>query len=159
MSGVSDIRETNADSIVSKMDEVVKKAGSAISGTKRSETVPPTPDDTNSPVLSKSKRPDKHSMDYMVRSGIAGGIAGCAVSSLLLHCNALVISAQRKWLISRNRPKHPSHLSIALKSSSKPATPNLRNTRAHGSASRGPCVTYMGAMESWDYSAVTLRPS
>ncbi|KAK8106386.1 hypothetical protein PG999_009745, partial [Apiospora kogelbergensis] len=81
MSGVSDIRETNADSIVSKMDEVVKKAGSAISGTKRSETVPPTPDDTNSPVLSKSKRPDKHSMDYMVRSGIAGGIAGCAAKT------------------------------------------------------------------------------
>ncbi|KAK7957097.1 uncharacterized protein PG986_006319 [Apiospora aurea] len=75
MSEASGTREPHADSIVSKMDDVVKKAGSAISGNKRLE------DNTDSMVAAKSKRPDKHSMDYMVRSGIAGGIAGCAAKT------------------------------------------------------------------------------
>ncbi|KAK8079571.1 Mitochondrial carrier protein LEU5 [Apiospora hydei] len=75
MSEASGTREPHADSIVSKMDGVVKKAGSAISGNKRLE------DNTDSMVAAKSKRPDKHSMDYMVRSGIAGGIAGCAAKT------------------------------------------------------------------------------
>ncbi|KAK8091125.1 hypothetical protein PG994_000630 [Apiospora phragmitis] len=81
MSEASGTRETHADSIVGKMDGVVKKAGSAISGNKRPESPPPLPDDTDSPVAAKAKRPDKHSMDYMVRSGIAGGIAGCAAKT------------------------------------------------------------------------------
>lgn len=79
MSDVSDTREAHAHSIAGKMDGVVKKAGSAIAGTKRPESPPPVPNNADSPLVATSKRPDKHSMDYMVRSGIAGGIAGCAV--------------------------------------------------------------------------------
>ncbi|KAK8051076.1 hypothetical protein PG993_002461 [Apiospora rasikravindrae] len=75
MSEASGTREAHADTIVGKMNGVVKKAGSAISGNRRPE------DDTDSLVAAKSKRPDKHSMDYMVRSGIAGGIAGCAAKT------------------------------------------------------------------------------
>ncbi|KAK8128550.1 hypothetical protein PG984_009658 [Apiospora sp. TS-2023a] len=78
MSEVSGTREPNANSIVGKMDEVVKKASGAISGNKRPEASSSLPDSADSPV---TKRPDKHSMDYMVRSGIAGGIAGCAAKT------------------------------------------------------------------------------
>ncbi|KAK6828523.1 coenzyme A transporter [Apiospora arundinis] len=81
MSDVSDTREAHAHSIAGKMDGVVKKAGSAIAGTKRPESPPPVPNNTDSPLVATSKRPDKHSMDYMVRSGIAGGIAGCAAKT------------------------------------------------------------------------------
>ncbi|KAK8029113.1 hypothetical protein PG991_006169 [Apiospora marii] len=80
MSEVSGTREPHANSIVGKMDGVVKKASGAISGNKRPEAPSSLPDNADSPV---AQRPDKHSMDYMVRSGIAGGIAGCAVGQNL----------------------------------------------------------------------------
>jgi hypothetical protein len=31
------------------------------------------------------KQTDKRSIDYILRSGLAGGLAGCAVSSCLVH--------------------------------------------------------------------------
>lgn len=76
MPEVSGTREPHANSIVGKMDGAIKKAGGAISGNKRPEAPSSVPDNADSPA---AQRPDKHSMDYMVRSGIAGGIAGCAV--------------------------------------------------------------------------------
>lgn len=91
MSEVPGTREPNANSIVGKMDGVVKKAGGAISGNKRPESPSSLPDNADSPV---AKRPDKHSMGYMVRSGIAGGIAGCAVCSPRSNAPLMLVEEQ-----------------------------------------------------------------
>lgn len=85
MSNIPLTREGHADTLVDKMDGIVKKAGNVVTGgSTRAETPPRIPDDVDAPVTaapSKKKKPDKHSMDYMIRSGIAGGLAGCAVSA------------------------------------------------------------------------------
>jgi hypothetical protein len=82
MSDLTISRDGHADSFADKMDGVVKKAGSVV-GLRKSDATSPVPDNVvDAPVVDKRKRPDKHSMDYMVRSGIAGGLAGCAVRIL-----------------------------------------------------------------------------
>ena len=54
-------------------------------------------------VLPRNKI-DKHSMNFVVRSGIAGGIAGCAVRdmicTLLFHCSAQMLI--HCWPIGQN---------------------------------------------------------
>lgn len=79
-------REGHADTIAGKMDGIVKKAGSVVAGgghSRKPDTPPQIPDDIDAPVAHNTKRkPDKHSMDYMIRSGVAGGLAGCAVSCI-----------------------------------------------------------------------------
>ena len=47
----------------------------------REVAICPTDDDTIAP---ESKKRDKQSVDYLWRSGLAGGLAGCSVCSLLL---------------------------------------------------------------------------
>lgn len=79
MSEISTPREGHADSVGSKMDSIVKKAGSVVGGSKKTEQAPTASDHVDAPVTAKRKQPDKHSLDYMIRSGIAGGLAGCAV--------------------------------------------------------------------------------
>jgi solute carrier family 25 protein 16 len=79
MSEISTPREGHADSVASKMDSIVKKAGSVVGGSKKVEQVPAAPDGVDTPATAKRKPPAKHSLDYMMRSGIAGGLAGCAV--------------------------------------------------------------------------------
>lgn len=74
--------ESHTESLAVKMKGAGKKAGSVLSESQKSENAPSALDDshdTNTPVAAKSKSPNKHSMDYVIRSGIAGGIAGCVV--------------------------------------------------------------------------------
>lgn len=49
------------------------------------------PDDKNATSPKKPPKATKQSFDYLWRSGLAGGLAGCAVSSMNLSCGILVI--------------------------------------------------------------------
>lgn len=71
--------EGHVNIVVGKMDGVVRKAGNVVAGATGNSTDADSVDDEPPPVAMKGKQPDKHSMDYMLRSGIAGGLAGCAV--------------------------------------------------------------------------------
>lgn len=91
-------REGNADTLVGKMDGVIRRAGTVITAaTDKESNPPPAAEDRAGPKAAaaaagqemdmrrekKKIKPNKHSMDYMMRSFVAGGLAGCAVCRLL----------------------------------------------------------------------------
>ncbi|KAI1850066.1 hypothetical protein JX265_003440 [Neoarthrinium moseri] len=95
MPDIPTTREGHAGTIVGTMDGVVKKAGGIVAGGRKPETSPPTPDHVDAPpAAGKRKRPDKHSMDYMMRSGIAGGLAGCAAKTTVAPLDRVKILFQ-----------------------------------------------------------------
>lgn len=86
IAGMSTQREGNggsADALVGKMDGVLRRTGAAITGATDDKDVSasvgavPVVEDRAGP----GKKPNKHSVDYMMRSFVAGGLAGCAVCS------------------------------------------------------------------------------
>lgn len=90
-------REGHADSIVGKMDGALRKAGGVMTaggGNRAPDTPPQIPDDVDAPVKPRKKRPDKHSMDYMIRSGVAGGLAGCAAKTTVAPLDRVKILFQ-----------------------------------------------------------------
>ncbi|KAH8205518.1 hypothetical protein TruAng_000224 [Truncatella angustata] len=93
-------REGHADALVGTMDGIVKKAGSVViggSGSTRPERLPQTPDDVDASATTapaKRKKPDKHSMDYMIRSGVAGGLAGCVAKTTVAPLDRVKILFQ-----------------------------------------------------------------
>jgi hypothetical protein len=55
-----------------------------------------------SPVSDRQqKKPlDKKSLDYIMKSGVAGGLAGCAVGAILYpNYTANILSRRRQWLV------------------------------------------------------------
>jgi solute carrier family 25 (mitochondrial carrier protein), member 16 len=70
-------------------------------------------------------RRDKRSFDYIFRSGLAGGVAGCVVSSTLLF-SSLFLRLKTSYII---RPRQLSLHLIALKFCSKLPTPTFKNTQ------------------------------
>ncbi|KAI1377776.1 mitochondrial carrier protein LEU5 [Hypoxylon crocopeplum] len=85
--------EGNANTIVGKMDGVVRKANHVVASTTTQGASPDAADD-ELPVTVKGKQPDKHSMDYVIRSGIAGGIAGCAAKTTVAPLDRVKILFQ-----------------------------------------------------------------
>ncbi|KAI1634906.1 mitochondrial carrier domain-containing protein [Biscogniauxia mediterranea] len=76
------------------MDGVIRKAGSAVaSAAERSPSAEPAIDDRRS-ITGKEKQPNKHSMDYILRSGIAGGLAGCAAKTAVAPLDRVKILFQ-----------------------------------------------------------------
>ena len=82
-------RERSTDSIVGRMDGAVRKAGEVVAGATRDRAAQK---ETDQPVAAPASedapeghvhkpQPHKHSLDYVTRSFIAGGVAGCAVSA------------------------------------------------------------------------------
>ena len=103
-------------------------------------------------AVAKRKK-DRQSLDYIIKSGIAGGLAGCAVG---------VSSTTPPKASSANialRQKQSSALSTASRSSSKPRPPNSPNTAAHGSALSPPCEKSIRKTACAVSSADTLRRS
>ena len=86
---------------------------------------------------------NKQSFDYILKTGIAGGLAGCAVSSpsflspqpSMKNDSDPPNRSYANPKLAIPRPKQLWAPSIALKSSSKPLPPNLPNTPALGSVS------------------------
>ncbi|KAI1503914.1 mitochondrial carrier protein LEU5 [Biscogniauxia marginata] len=90
---LSSSREGNADIIVGKMDGVIRKAGSAVSSAAERSPRPDAAIEDRS-ITEKGKQPDKHSMNYIVRSGIAGGLAGCAAKTTVAPLDRVKILFQ-----------------------------------------------------------------
>jgi solute carrier family 25 protein 16 len=80
-------REGNADILVGKMNGVIRRATNVVTGATDGSSGPsPATEDHVAEVAEQGKnKPNKHSMDYIVRSFVAGGLAGCAVSIALNH--------------------------------------------------------------------------
>ncbi|KAI1806173.1 mitochondrial carrier [Daldinia bambusicola] len=87
--------DDNAHTVVSKVDGVVRKASNAVTGattTRGSDTG--SIDDKPPPIAMKGKQPDKHSMDYVLRSFVAGGLAGCAAKTTVAPLDRVKILFQ-----------------------------------------------------------------
>ena len=98
----------------------------AVAAERQTLAICPTDDDEIAP---KTKKPNKQSLDYVWRSGLAGGLAGSAVCDTQNTRDEVLI-------VCYNRPKQSSLLSTASRSFSKPAIPNSQSTPAPGSESR-----------------------
>ncbi|KAI2469415.1 mitochondrial carrier protein LEU5 [Annulohypoxylon bovei var. microspora] len=96
MSELPSEREGHASAILGTMDGVVRKAGNVVAGTGATahSAGPDSINDDGSPVAAKGKQPDKHSMDYVIRSGIAGGLAGCAAKTTVAPLDRVKILFQ-----------------------------------------------------------------
>ncbi|KAJ8118225.1 hypothetical protein ONZ43_g4040 [Nemania bipapillata] len=90
-------RDGSVDTFTGKMDGVIRRANTVITAATDSEkesspqSVTVSSDRTVAEASAgeeKKKKPNKHSMDYMTRSFIAGGLAGCAVRTNLSVCAA-----------------------------------------------------------------------
>ena len=93
---------------------------------------------------------NKQSLDYALKTGLAGGLAGIAVRAIKhLHCVAAVLTILRlrQWLA----------LLIASRFFSKLPVPNSPNTQGIGLGLSLLCATSTVKMASEAYSAVT-RP-
>ena len=81
-------REGDSSSAVtgSRMDGIIRKVAGAADKKQKQHTPSQLDysDGSDEPVVADDEgertKPNKHSMDYIIRSGIAGGMAGCAVS-------------------------------------------------------------------------------
>jgi hypothetical protein len=80
----------------------------------------------------KTKKIEKQSLEYAIRSGIAGGLAGCAVSSRHLQMpRPWNCDIRTDWRFSY-RPKPLLHRSTVSRSSSKLPIPSSPSTPAAG---------------------------
>ncbi|KAI0815596.1 mitochondrial carrier domain-containing protein [Xylaria sp. FL0064] len=93
----------NADSIVGKVDGALRRASTVISNTVTDKdsltTSPATPDAEDRAVAEAAagqgkKKPNKHGADYILRSFVAGGIAGCAAKTTVAPLDRVKILFQ-----------------------------------------------------------------
>jgi hypothetical protein len=94
---------------------------------------------TNDSTIKDVKAVDKRSLDYVLRSGLAGGLAGCAVGSIRLYFGLIKILIHT--VISR--PKLSLLPLIESKSSSKHRIHSLRNILEVGPVWPWLCATYI----------------
>ncbi|KAI2637093.1 mitochondrial carrier protein LEU5 [Hypomontagnella submonticulosa] len=94
MSDFTSQGERNANAIVGKMDGVVRKAGNVVASTTTHGTKPDSVDN-GPPIATEGKHPKKQqSMDYVVRSFIAGGLAGCTAKTTVAPLDRVKILFQ-----------------------------------------------------------------
>ncbi|KAJ1333653.1 solute carrier family 25 (mitochondrial carrier protein) member 16 [Microdochium nivale] len=94
----------NASAIVGHMDGAVRKASSAVAGVAATDKTPrhveTSADGTeiasgaDASASTSKKKVDKHSFDYMMRSGVAGGLAGCAAKTTVAPLDRVKILFQ-----------------------------------------------------------------
>lgn len=92
---------------------------------KKEPAVCPTDDEAQIPRKGESK--NTRSLDYVWRSGIAGGVAGCAVSRPKPSERTSIL-----YVLTFSRPKRSSHRSTASRFSSSRTTRSLPSTRGLG---------------------------
>ncbi|KAI0109541.1 mitochondrial carrier domain-containing protein [Nemania sp. FL0031] len=91
-------RDGSADTLVGKMDGVIRRASTVITAAADKEPSPqPVAADravAEAAAGQERKKPNKHSMDYMMRSFVAGGIAGCAAKTTVAPLDRVKILFQ-----------------------------------------------------------------
>ncbi|KAI1187199.1 mitochondrial carrier domain-containing protein [Nemania serpens] len=95
-------REGNADTLVGKVDGVFRRAGTVITvAADKESSPPPVAEDRGVPRAAAAgqeknnkTKPNKHSMDYMMRSFVAGGLAGCAAKTTVAPLDRVKILFQ-----------------------------------------------------------------
>ncbi|KAI3331810.1 putative mitochondrial carrier protein [Xylariaceae sp. AK1471] len=88
-------REGNADILVGKMDGVLRKATNVVTGaTDRNSSSPPATEDRVAEVAGQGKKPNKQSLDYIMRTFVAGGLAGCAAKTTVAPLDRVKILFQ-----------------------------------------------------------------
>ncbi|KAI1754974.1 mitochondrial carrier domain-containing protein [Xylaria castorea] len=83
----------SADTLVGKMDGMLRRTSTTITGAtdhKDSSTVPIAEE----AAAGYGKKPNKHSVDYMMRSFVAGGLAGCAAKTTVAPLDRVKILFQ-----------------------------------------------------------------
>jgi len=96
----------NASALVEHMDGVVRKASTAVAGVSSTDRTPhhvatnvdgppiAAGTETSAGTSGSGKKVDKHSFDYMMRSSIAGGLAGCAAKTTVAPLDRVKILFQ-----------------------------------------------------------------
>ncbi|KAI0542924.1 mitochondrial carrier domain-containing protein [Xylaria digitata] len=92
-------REGNADILVGKMDGAFRRASTAMTSAASDKDPSPPPAAGDSKVAEAAagqgtKKPNKHGMDYMMRSFVAGGLAGCAAKTTVAPLDRVKILFQ-----------------------------------------------------------------
>ncbi|KAJ2980863.1 hypothetical protein NUW58_g6834 [Xylaria curta] len=93
-------RQGNADTLVGKMDGVLRRTSTVItSATEKDSSPGPLPVAEDRAVVEaaagqEKKKPNKHSADYIARSFIAGGVAGCAAKTTVAPLDRVKILFQ-----------------------------------------------------------------
>ncbi|TGJ79267.1 hypothetical protein E0Z10_g9501 [Xylaria hypoxylon] len=91
-------REGNADLLVGKMDGALRRASTVITAAASDQDSSPSPDCNVAEAAAAAgqgkKKPNKHGVDYMMRSFVAGGIAGCAAKTTVAPLDRVKILFQ-----------------------------------------------------------------
>ncbi|KAI1323035.1 mitochondrial carrier domain-containing protein [Xylariaceae sp. FL0255] len=87
-------REGSAESIASKMDGVMRKASTVVVGTTEETSMGAPPAADSRSITERRGKPDKRSMDYIMRSFIAGGLAGSAAKTAVAPLDRVKILFQ-----------------------------------------------------------------
>ncbi|GAW18863.1 hypothetical protein ANO14919_083450 [Xylariales sp. No.14919] len=92
-------REGNADLLVGKVDGALRRASTVITTAAGDKDSDPPPAAENAKVAEAAagqgkKKPNKHGMDYMTRSFVAGGLAGCAAKTTVAPLDRVKILFQ-----------------------------------------------------------------
>ncbi|KAK5633210.1 hypothetical protein RRF57_008924 [Xylaria bambusicola] len=95
----------NTDSLIGKVDGAIRRASTAIStatdkdsssksSSTTAESATEEPTMTEAAAGQSKKKPNKHSMDYIMRSFVAGGVAGCAAKTTVAPLDRVKILFQ-----------------------------------------------------------------
>ncbi|KAI0443144.1 mitochondrial carrier domain-containing protein [Xylaria telfairii] len=83
----------SGDALVGRIDGVLRRTGAAITGATDDKDVSAAPVAEHRAGPAK-KKPNKHSVDYMTRSFVAGGLAGCAAKTTVAPLDRVKILFQ-----------------------------------------------------------------
>lgn len=156
------ICETDLTSTPSPQQHVVGQAGSSLLQQGLLRQPPPTAaaeTEESETTRRGQKRLEKQSLGYVVRSGIAGGVAGCVVRLLRLRLGSyrsLAPSSRTDAHIPR-RPRRPSHRSIESRFSFRRRIPSFKSTADAGSAFLPPAPVSLQRREPQRCSRVTRQ--
>ncbi|KAF2971091.1 hypothetical protein GQX73_g2423 [Xylaria multiplex] len=93
-------REGNADILVGKMDGALRRASTVITSAASDKASSPSAAAADDSKVAEAaagqgtKKPNKHGMDYMMRSFVAGGLAGCAAKTTVAPLDRVKILFQ-----------------------------------------------------------------
>ncbi|KAI0905801.1 mitochondrial carrier domain-containing protein [Ustulina deusta] len=92
---IAEMREGNADILVGKVDGALRRASTVITtATDKDSSPAPVAGDRAVAAGQGKQKPNKHGMDYIIRSFVAGGVAGCAAKTTVAPLDRVKILFQ-----------------------------------------------------------------